>query len=174
MGLTSVFSNFVIHPSRRAQKGQDSSPGVALCAECPLWPLLAGHRQPPLLSLLAGWAPKASLTMSVSVFSCFVNIPLKRKCKPEPWLDISLGADLPWFSIQHIGVGAGAQASCHWKVLELTWPWPESWKGFSGKRWGVPSLLHPCLSYLLAIQEQCSGLKCKQELSKLPRKLGGS
>ena len=145
MGLTSVFSNFAIHLLSRAHKGQGPSPGVALCAKCPLWPFLAGHRQPPLLSLLAGWPPKVSLIMSVSVFSCFVNMPLKRKCKPEPWLDISLGADLPWFSIQHVGQryrgtsflllkGPGAD-----RVPEGTF-----WEEMKCS----PSSLHPCLSHL--------------------------
>lgn len=46
-------------------------------------------------SFCAGWPPRVSLTVFVSVSSCFINMPLKRKCKPGPWLDISLGAVYP-------------------------------------------------------------------------------
>lgn len=56
-------------------------------------------------AFLLCWPQRVSLTVFVSVSSCFVNMSLKRKCKPGPWLGISLGAGLLWSSVQQVGKG---------------------------------------------------------------------
>lgn len=68
-----------------AQKGPEPSPGVALPRERPSDSALPARPLAALLfSLLPGWPRKVSVAVLVSVFSCLVNMPLRRRCKPEP------------------------------------------------------------------------------------------